>query len=367
MEKDNTLLIIEESDNDKKTQEEKPASKLKLALANKKLKEDFFKENEINKTTEIINDDFENEIHQSILQMEETVGLASDSDTDHEAHTSSNGNFNKRRTHSSSSNDSSDMDDDDDTISAKNSRLIESSVLQRKIFDEYQQNTSVKLPFYERRRLSECIEESESDDEVETPTKPAIIVTTTNGATETPLIAGPIKKRFIVTKTEEPPVETPAKQPVSILKKTPSPPSNQKVLLTQSPKKIRYEASALKDVSAQKNSQTIHFPCSSGAVEKTNWKNFFSPQGFLMPHFDKRYFDTSMVEVRTSQTLTNSSKSLDDRGSRQLDDNVWIKRAESKPAEDKISISSDSINGSNRNVGGGSVSFGSNVMKKKVD
>lgn len=345
MEKDNTLLIIEESDNVKKAQEEIPSAKLKVALANKKLKEDFFKENEINKTAEIINDDFENEIDQSLLKMEQTAGLAYDSESDDDAHASSNGNFSKRRTNSSSS--TSDTDDDEGTISAKNSKLIESSVLQRKVYDEYQQVSSIMFPFYGRRRLSECIEESESDEEVEAPIKPAIVIS--NGAAEVP------KKRFTVTKANEEPTvetETPVKQPVSILKKTPSPPSNQKNLLTQSPKKIRYEASALKDVSPQKNSQTIHFPCSSSSIERANVKSFFSPQGFLQPHLDRRYFDTSLVEVRTSQTLTNSSKSLDDKGSRQLDDNVWIKRHETKPMDDKISVSSDSINGSSRNVGG---------------
>lgn len=348
MEKDNTLLIIEESDNVKKAQEENPAAQLKVALANKKLKEDFFKENEINKTAEIINDDFENEIDQSFLKMEQTVGLAYDSESDDDAHASSNGKFSKRRTNSSSS--TSDADDDEGTISAKNSKLIESSVLQRQVCDEYQQVPSIMFPFYGRRRLSECIEESESDEEVEAPVKPAIVVS--NGAAD---MSKAPKKRFTVTKAnEEPPVETetPVKQPVSILKKTPSPPSNQKHLLTQSPKKIRYEASALRDVSPQKNSQTIHFPCSSSSIERANVKSFFSPQGFLQPHLDRRYFDTSLVEVRTSQTLTNSSKSLDDKGNRPLDDNVWIKRHESKPMDDKISISSDSISGSSRNVGG---------------
>lgn len=334
MEKDNALLIIEESDNDKK--EEISTAKLKLALANKKLKDDFFKENEINKTTEIFNDDFENEIDQSILKMEATVGLTYDSSSDDEAATS-NGKHSKRRTNSSSSTDS----EDEGTISAKNSQLIESSVLQRKS----EHAASIMMPFYERRRLSECIEESESDEEVEPPAKPVIIVTPTTPSAQ----ASAPKQRFTVTRTNVETVDA-VKQPVSILKKTPSPPSNQKLLISSSPKKIRYEAEGLKDVSAQKNSQTIHFPCTSGVSERKNVKTFFSPQGFLNPHLDKRYFDTSLVEVRASQTLTNSSKSLDDRGSRQLDDNVWIKRNNAKPG-DGVKVSSDSIDRSRSNFG----------------
>lgn len=274
MEPDNSLLIIEENEIEKATKEseENPAAKLKLALANKKLKEDFFKENEINKTAEIINDDFENEIDQSILQMEQSVGAEYESDD------------------SAKLNDS----DEDEAVTAKNSQLIESSVLQRRLYEDYHHH-----PYFERRRLSECIEESESDEE--------------------PAPAPAQSTRFTVTKAPEE-----VKVPVSILKKTPSPPSNQKMLVTHSPKKIRYEASALKHVSAAKNSQTIHFPCSP---EKANVKSIFSPQGFLNPHLSPRFFDTSLVEVRASQTLTTSSKSLDDKGSRQLDDNVWIKRA----------------------------------------
>lgn len=324
MEQDNTLLIIEESDNEQKTQEESPAVKLKLALANKKLKDDFFKENEINKTTEIINDDFENEIDESFLQMEQAVDLTYESESDDEKPAPSKGKFYKRHAKSSGS---SDSDDDDGQISAKNSKLIESSVLQRKHYDDYHINSI--LTFFERRRLSECKEESESDVEVEVPEKPIIAITSTNAAP---------KKRFIVTKTEEPVVENPVKQPVSILKKTPSPPLNIKNPLTSSPKKIRYEATGLKDVSAQKNSQTIHFPCSSASVERPNVKSFFSPQGLLNPHLDKRYFDTSLVEVRASQTLTNSSKSLDGRGSRQLDDNVWIKRKDGESDDTSINV-----------------------------
>lgn len=334
MEKDKTLLIIEESDGEK-TQEENPAGKLKCALANKKLKENFFKRNEINKTTDedVINDDFENEIDESILKMEQTVGLTYDSDSDGGPATS-NGNHKKRRTESSSSISSDDLDEDGKTVPAKNS-LIESSVLQRNMFDEFVHSSSVTFPFYERRRLSECIEESESDEEVEAVEKPAVVSET------------PPKKRFTVTKAND---ETPPpKQPVSILKKTPSPPSNQKLLASHSPKKIRYEAGALKDVSAQKNSQTIHFPCTSAAIERANVKSFFSPQGFLNPHLDRRYFDTSVVEVRASQTLNNSSKSLDnEKGNRVVDDNVWIKRNQAKSTDDKISISSDSIDRNSR-------------------
>jgi hypothetical protein len=340
MDHTNRQTIIKESEKKKISLEEISSSKLKVASATKKLKEDFFKDNEIKKAPEIFNDDFEATIDEKILQMEEAVGLVYESESD-DGQSQTNG----TRTKEFNSNYSS--DDESDVLCAKNTQLIESSVLQRKMHEDQQKN-SVMLPFYERRRLSECKEESESDEEVIELSKSVIVITalhSTSGAVP--------KKRFTVTKANE--VDPPVKQPVSILKKTPSPPSNQKTFLTHSPKKIRYEASALKNVSAQKNSQTIHFPCTTNSIERENVRSFFSPQGFLNPHLDRRYFDSSLVEVRASQTLTDSSKSLDDRNIQPLDSNVWIKRNE-KTSEDKISLSSDSVDKRSR-VSGESVSF----------
>lgn len=340
---DNTLLIIEENDTETKEMEDDPSAQLKLAMANKKLKEQFFRDNEINKTTEIMNEEFENEIDDSIMKMEHCID-SYNTDSEDETSTPSNGNCNS--------------DDNDEYV-------ITSSEDDKNLQAYGQQLPSIMLPFYERRRLSECKEESETDEETEPEklTKPTIIITAANGKIHKPdvsEISGPVN-RFVVTKTKEDDVfksnntdnnSTAVKQPVSILKKTPSPPSQQKSLVNQLPKKIRYEANGLKDISAEKNSQTIHFPCPSGP--RTNINSLFSPQGILNPHLDQRYFDTSLVEIRTSQTqLTTSTKSLDDSNIRPLSD-IWIKRTESKEpnsVNDKIKdCSSDSIRGSNHKV-----------------
>lgn len=341
---DNTLLIIEENDKETKETEDDPSAKLKLAMANKKLKEQFFRDNEINKTTEIMNEEFENQIDDSIMKMEHSVDTYN-TDSEDEASTPSNGNCN------------SDDNDEYDVASSEKDKNLQAYG---------QQLPPIMLPFYERRRLSECKEESETDEEIEPEkliTKPTIIITAANGTIHKPdisEISGPVN-RFVVTKTKEDDVfkqdntdnnATAVKQPVSILKKTPSPPSQQKSLVNQLPKKIRYEANGLKDISAEKNSQTIHFPCPSGP--RTNINNFFSPQGILNPHLDQRYFDTSLVEIRTSQNqLTTSTKSLDDSNVDKLSD-IWIRRTESKEpnsVNDKIKdCSSDSISGSNHKV-----------------
>lgn len=336
---DDALLIIEE--NDKEEAKEDPSARLKLAMANKRLKEQFFRDNEINRRTETMNEDFENDIHDSIMKMEETIG-SYNSESDDDASSPSNGNFN------------SDNDDYDVTSSemGKNDVHLRVSAYGPHL-------PSIMLPFYERRRLSECKEESETDEEVEKPVKPTIIVTTANGTIQKPdiLESSAATNRFVVTKTkvdEDMPHKngdvTSAKQPFSILKKTPSPPVQPKLLLSQSPKKIRYEAEGLKDITAEKNSHTIHFPCPTGP--RTNVDSIFSPQGILSPHLDQRYFDTSLVEIRTSQNqLTNSTKSLDDTNIRPLSD-IWIKRHDSKEpnsVNDKISsCSSDSIRASNQ-------------------
>lgn len=340
----NTLLIIEENDDNQTStaeeakEKEDPRLKLKLAMANKKLKEDFFRENEINRTAEIMNDDYENEIDKTMQDLEDKVSLTYSSDDD------------------------SDYDEGiplDGTLHGNDNGEYDASVSEKSLRSSYgQQVPSILLPFYERRRLSECKEESESDEEVEQPAiKPIITVTTENGDTHP--TEAPAKKRFVVTKANEDEInaskeeQASPQQPVSILKKTPSPPSQQK--LTQSPKKIRYDAhEALKDYTATQNSHTIHFPCSPAAANgRMKLKNIFSPQGNLNPHLDKRYFDTSLVEIRTSQNqLATSTKSLDDTSSSHPLNNIWIKRTDLKhpnSINDKISDSSDSITSSQSN------------------
>lgn len=335
----NTLLIVEENDDSetatstsKNEEDENTGSRLKLAMKNKKLKEDFFKESRKTHTVETMNEDYENEIDKSILDLEDNASLVYSSDEEDGDSLPSNGTLN------------SDENGEYDV------NLLEKSSLRNSSYG--QQVPSILLPFYERRRLSECKEESETDEESEVAPQPAITVTSTNGITHQTEVVP--KKRFVVTKANDDHMSAPnqqqGQQPVSILKKTPSPPSHQKLLHQQSPKKIiRYEAEmALKDYSA-KNSHTIHFPCSPSAINRTNIKNIFSPQGTLNPHLDKRYFDTSLVEVRTSQNqLATSTKSLDDSGSQPLND-VWIKRTDFKHSNaiyDKISVSSDSITSS---------------------
>lgn len=361
METDNTRLIIDENNDAKKTEAQKEnfSETVKGVLASKKKAKEFVVDNKINETTESIGDEFENDIDQSLLEMEEQVGHVYDSDSDDML---GNGSKSYRSSDASGSED----DNQKKVESPTNSQLIESSVLQCGLWDDATGYQQAPVPrFYVRRRLSECIEESESEDDE----KPAEKV---NGIKKiAPIAASPqsteitgAKRKFTVTKATDdihkpvtPKVEV---KPVSILKKTPSPPSAQKSLLQHSPKKIRIEAQALKNITARQNSQTIHFPCASG-VSYATAKSLFSPQGHLNPHLDRRYFDTSLVEIRKSQSsLAASTKSLDDKNDQsRLDDDVWEKRNDLKHQESAESnITKSGSSSSNSTVGSSHVTVG---------
>ncbi|XP_053680756.1 uncharacterized protein LOC128731649 [Anopheles nili] len=184
------------------------------------------------------------------------------------------------------------------------------------------------LPFHIRRRLSECREEDEEDEKQQVlpphstlPLRPAglipsiVIGTTTTCLDEGPARDGdvgatgkllqedenetalPRKSRFMVTKTQEQ--------------------QKQNNHQPSTPPRLRPESIALLPVSAAQNSQTIHFPCSSGtqqyaASQRTSLRSIFSPEASSphthTPHLDRRYFDTSLVEIRP--LLANSRSSL---------------------------------------------------------
>uniref|UniRef100_A0A182PH36 Uncharacterized protein n=1 Tax=Anopheles epiroticus TaxID=199890 RepID=A0A182PH36_9DIPT len=184
------------------------------------------------------------------------------------------------------------------------------------------------LPFHERRRLSECREEDEEDEKQQLSSHsppsatsrsavpiPAIVIGTID---DTPIekesltankqddeseATMPRKSRFMVTKTqdEQQPQQEQSTQPQNLPKATDS--------------RLRPETIALLPVSAAQNSQTIHFPCSSNSGQqygqRTSLRSMFSPDAAAphinTPHLDRRFFDTSLVEIRP---LTQSRGSL---------------------------------------------------------
>lgn len=134
------------------------------------------------------------------------------------------------------------------------------------------------MPFQERRRLSQCKEEDEEELAERVARTSALKIT---GA----------RHKFIVTKAELEP---------------------------------RSEAKHLRNMTAKQNSATIHFPCSSATQQRSSLQElFFSPNKELNPHMDRRYFDTSLVEIRSQNTSTQSlNKCVTDK----VDGNVWVPR-----------------------------------------
>ncbi|XP_052890335.1 uncharacterized protein LOC128298608 [Anopheles moucheti] len=179
------------------------------------------------------------------------------------------------------------------------------------------------LPFHVRRRLSECREEDEEDEKQQLSSHsppsaalrsvgpiPSIVIGTSPTDAE-PSVAGkattqdeeneatvPRKSRFMVTKTEEQQQQEQHKQQD----------------LPSAGVRLRPETIALLPVSASLNSQTIHFPCSGSSSQqydqRTSLRSVFSPDAaphLNTPHLDRRFFDTSLVEIRP---LTQSRGSL---------------------------------------------------------
>lgn len=145
--------------------------------------------------------------------------------------------------------------------------------------------SSLTMPFQERRRLSQCKEEDGDEDGERS-------------------VAGAHRK-FIVTKTNESNVMP----------------------------KPRPEAERLRNLTEKTNAATIHFPCSSN-TQRQPLAGLFSSRIAFNPHLDKRFFDSSLVEVRVNAT---SSQSLNNPAADAVDDNnIWQPRI---PSPDSGSVS----------------------------
>uniref|UniRef100_A0A336MLY9 CSON003631 protein n=1 Tax=Culicoides sonorensis TaxID=179676 RepID=A0A336MLY9_CULSO len=175
------------------------------------------------------------------------------------------------------------------------------------------------LAFTTGRRLSECKEEDEIESE--------------NGDENQPE-----EKETKQPEIEKPKEETPQ---ITVVPATPEHKKSTEIntgtrrfIVTKaSPTAARHEINLLKDRTVKHNSQTIHFPCSQPTRQSI--QNWFSPTRKMEPHVDKQYFDTSLVEIRP--TSDDASKSTENVNSDQIPekhdlDDVWIKRESKSPA-----------------------------------
>lgn len=145
--------------------------------------------------------------------------------------------------------------------------------------------SSLTMPFQERRRLAQCREEDPDDD-----------LDKSNKMQHQQHIAG-ARRKFIVTKMNESNIMQP-----------------------------RTEAERLRHLSEKVNAATIHFPCSSNSQRAPLAGLFSGRSGTFNPHLDKRFFDSSLVEVRVNAT---SSQSLNNPPPDVDDNNVWQPRVPS--------------------------------------
>lgn len=189
------------------------------------------------------------------------------------------------------------------------------------------------IPFQDRRRLSQCKEEEDEDDAAAiaaAANKPKSSHGVTNAAAavqtaindEKPAKVPATKHKFIVTKAADEQQQQ------------------------QHPKHIpREEVDRLKSMTPKQNAATIHFPCSSTQQRTALSSVFFSPQKEFSPHMAKRFFDTSLVEIRSKPSANNNNNATTTTNNRRstnslpapsdslMDTNVWIPMASSSSAK----------------------------------
>lgn len=255
---------------------------------NKNEKKQFEQDNEVNLTMEKLSDDFEKNIEESMNDLESLDHFErhdSEADIIEDKLIAWPGNSTKRTSQPSNHVEfcerrisaSSESSNNSDNEEESSYRTIEEMDPFRSPESKNQNILwrPLSIPFQERRRLSQCKEEDEDDSE-----------RVQNGGGNN-AVSGR-KHKFIVTKTE-----------------------------TVCP---RPEAEKLRDVSAKHNAATIHFPCSS-VDQRASLSNVFMKND-INPHLDKRFFDTSLVEIRSTN---GSTKSLN-KSNNKTDDTVWVPR-----------------------------------------
>ncbi|XP_025829905.1 5'-AMP-activated protein kinase subunit gamma-2 isoform X2 [Agrilus planipennis] len=197
-------------------------------------------------------------------------------------------------------------------------------------FSHYFQNHMNNLPVRNvvntyGRRLSECREEeeeeqekndtSEKDDSVDLPknnnsgSEKSLSEASSSGSKCSVIdtVSGPTKK-FVITKPKQSKLEKNHLQYSSFDGGTSKKPSEAAKIFA---KRKEY-----------RQSNTVHFPTSDESKRPSVYSLFSRTPSLQSPHYDRRFFDQSLIEMR-SQT---SSTSTLDCGS--TDDDIWVRRSQ---------------------------------------
>lgn len=262
--------------------------------------------------TELIGDEFEHEIAKSMQQLEQ-FGNDSDSDFDDADGTTTNlhadVDLNRNRTVSAESSGSSDADDNliDTLKKAPKLNLITDLMPYQPL--------ALPLNFIPGRRLSECKEEPDEEDDLDEQTNSKKLKSDSTKTSNIPKI---------VLETPSSPSSPTSKNHPKITEV--AGPTRRFIVTKASPIAVRKEVKLLQNMTPKQNSQTIHFPCSN--PKSVQLQSLFSQNsGRISPHVDRSFFDTSLVEIRP---LTSSVKSINDLTAPEQDNNVWVKRDDVK-------------------------------------
>lgn len=218
-------------------------------------------------------------------------------------------------------------------------------------------------PFQERRRLSQCKEEEEEDSGLSpltsshdktlpTPPPPIALADSpmdvgkfkeleklrkqfmekleSNSKLETPKArrdkkSQPLKKCLEIKEDEDKQESKVIKGKFTITKT--------KTIETPEVHTLRKEAQNLKKNNFASNAHTISFPCRSG--EYTSVKGLFdSHLKAFSPHLDKKFFDSSLVEIRHDSDSNISF--IEKKSKERVLDEVWIKRNNTSSSRDEL-------------------------------
>lgn len=214
-------------------------------------------------------------------------------------------------------------------------------------------------PFQERRRLSQCKEEEEEDPggssqafshEKSLPTPPPPIA-----LSDSPMDVGKFKELEKLRQQFMEKLESNLKLDTPKNKKEKKSQPLQKCLeakeegftvikgkftitktkATETPEvnRLRKEADNLRKATASSNAHTISFPCRSGGYSSVKGL-FDSPFKGFTPHLDRKFFDTSLVEIR--QDCGGDDSLIEKKSSGRILDEVWIKRRITPPSRDSL-------------------------------
>nr|XP_029718758.1 uncharacterized protein LOC109398792 isoform X2 [Aedes albopictus] len=344
METANRLVILEEPKQLPRVKckdEGKKKVKKKVDFIDDEVKDDEMAAEETSVPKEVpvspmTDDDFEHIIEKSMQDLE-TIKSDSDSDfgDDHglPVKKPADAGKAKRKKNIASSSDSSVSDVEEDVYSWIEN-CPKSPLSPRRV--EFPPLVAVHpsvLPFAVRRRLSECVEEDEEEDKHHS-SHAAKHSADTAGVGTAKTTPSPTNGK-LSPKTEEPPTVRKSRFMVTKASELPQ---------------LRPESINLRPMTAAQNSQTIHFPCSQFSPDRQSLRSIFSPESpFPNPHLDKRFFDTSLVEIRpitssitsttgigTSPEESTASATSSTGGAKnpmpfELDE-VWVKRSDTDPS-----------------------------------